>query len=375
LKRSIILLLVFIIFIFLGCITVSAEDGELLSDFKDVYSLSDNLPEDVRSELSRIGIDDEDYSTINNLSFEDILSYLSDVSYKEATQALPSVCACVAVLLIYSMFSGLYTSTTSPQLTSVLSVVSAICISCILMTPVVSLIKTAADAIETSANFMLGFIPVMAAILVTSGFAVTSSGYTSMMLFAAEGVAQFFSRVISPLLSSFLALGITSSVVPEIKTTSILNFFLKTIKWFMSFVFTLFTAFLSLKTMYGASVDNVSSRAMKYTMSSFVPVVGGALSEAYRTVHGSIGVLRSGVGIFVIMAVFIVFLPILIKLLIWLLTINLCKSFAETSDLSAPSVMLSHIGSVLSLLLSVIICIVALFVISTALIISAGGRA
>ena len=215
----------------------------------------------------------------------------------------------------------------------------------------------------------------MAAILVTSGFAVTSSGYTSMMLVAAEGVAQFFSRVISPLLSSFLALGITSSVVPEIKTTSILNFFLKTIKWFMSFVFTLFTALLSLKTMYGASVDNVSSRAMKYTMSSFVPVVGGALSEAYRTVHGSIGVLRSGVGIFVIMAVFIVFLPILIKLLIWLLTINLCKSFAETSDLSAPSVMLSHIGSVLSLLLSVIICIVALFVISTALIISAGGRA
>ena len=372
-KRCLILIFVLIVSVILSCISVSADNENDLGDVSGAYSLGDNLPDDVKKSLEEIGVSSEDFSTISNLSFGDILTYLSDVSLKEAKVLLPSVCSMIAVLLLYALFSGMYSNATSVQLNSVLSVVSALSISCILMMPVVSLVKTAASAIETSSNFMLAFIPVMTAIMVSSGSVVSSSGYASLMLIAAEGVSQFFSKVISPLLCSFLALGISSSLVPEIKTSGIVNFFLKTVKWFMSFVFTLFTALLSLRTIYGASVDNVSSKAVRYTMSSFVPVVGGALSEAYRTVHGSVGVLKSGVGIFVIIAVFAVFLPVLIRLILWLLTINLCKCFAETSDLSSPFIMLSHISSVLSLLLSVIICIIALFVISTALVLTTGG--
>ncbi|MDO4420399.1 MAG: hypothetical protein Q4B92_08585 [Ruminococcus sp.] len=179
--------------------------------------------------------------------------------------------------------------------------------------------------------------------------------------------------MVSPLLSCFLTLGISSSIVPDIKLSGLVNFFSKTIKWLMSFVFTLFTALLTLKSLYSSSVDNISSRALRYTMSSFVPVVGGALSEAYRTVHGSVGVLKSGVGVFVIIAIVTVFIPVIIRLLVWLFTVNMCKSFAETTSLNSPMSMLTSISTVLSLLLSVIFCIIALFIITTALIMTIGG--
>lgn len=372
-KRIVKTVLLCLILIFTLTLNVKAETLEDLSKASGAYSLAENLPEEVNEALDEMGLSGSDFSTAQDLSFTKILGYLINTAGNEAGEILPSVCVVLAILLLYSIFSSVFESVSTPSLSSVLSVVSALCIACVLLFPVSDLIETADNSIKIAADFMLAFIPVMTAVLICAGQTVTGSGYSAMMVLAAEGVGQFFSKVISPLLSCFLALGISSSIVPEIKLGSIVNFFSKSVKWIMSFVFTLFTALLTLKSLYSNSVDNVSSRAVRYTMSSFVPVVGGALSEAYRTVHGSVGVLKSGVGVFVIIAVVTVFIPVIIKLLVWLFTVNMCKCFAETANLQSPLLMLGSVSTVLSLLLSVILCIIALFIITTALIITIGG--
>ncbi len=359
------------------CMTfnVSAETIEDLGKSTGVYTLSQSLPENVRKDLDRIGLSGEDFSTIENLSFDNIIAYLGGLVGNEVGLVLPSLSCVLASLLLYSVFSGVFENTANSSLSSVLSVVSSLIIACFLLVPVTNLIESAQSAIKTSADFMLCFIPVMTAVLISSGQALTGGGYCAMMVVAAEGVAQFFSKFISPLLTCMLSLGVTSSVVPDIKIGGFVSFLSKSVKWVMSFVFTLFTALLSFKSIYNTSVDNVSSRALRYTISSFVPVVGGALSEAYRTVRGSMGVLKSGVGVFVIIAVITVFLPVLTKLCIWLFTLNMCKSFAETSELYSSRSLLDSVTVVLSLLVSVIFCIMALFIITTALIITIGGSA
>lgn len=374
-KRIYKITLLCIAFVLFLTLNVSAETLDDLSMASGAYSLAENLPDEVNDALNEMGLESNDFSSAQDLSFNKILSYLLNTAGNEAGEILPSVCVVLAILLLYSIFSSVFESVSNPALSSVLSVVSALCIACVLLLPVSSLIETAESSIKIAADFMLAFIPVMTAVLISAGQTITGSGYSAMMVLAAEGVGQFFSKLISPLLNCFLALGISSSIVPEIKLGNLINFFSKSVKWIMSFVFTLFTALLTLKSLYSSSVDNVSSRAVRYTMSSFVPVVGGALSEAYRTVHGSVGILKSGVGVFVIIAVITVFIPVIVKLLVWLFTVNMCKCFAETTNLHSPLLMLNAVSTVLSLLLSVIFCIIALFVITTALIITIGGAA
>lgn len=352
---------------------VSADTINDLSEASGAYTLGENLPEEVNKALQQIGISSDDFSSVQSLSFADIFAYLSDSVANEAKEILPSFCIVLAVLILYSVFSGLFESVSNPALSSLLSVVSALCIACVLLFPVSELIKEAEKSIRISADFMLAYIPVMTAVMISAGQAVTGSGYSAMMVIAAEGVGQFFSKFVSPLLSCFLTLSISSSIVPEIKISGLINTFSKYIKWIMSFVFTLFTGILSLKSLFSVSVDNVSSRAVRYTVSSFVPVVGGALSEAYRTVHSSVGVLKSGVGVFVIIAIIMVFIPVLVQLAVWLFTVNMCKTFSEITDQQSPVFMFSSISTVLSLLLSVVFCIIALFIITTAIIISIGG--
>ncbi len=372
-KRIFKIFILILVLLLLLTADVKAETLENLSEASGANSLSDILPDEVNSVLEDIGLSSNDFSSIQNVTFEGILQTLTSEISSEAGKILPSVAVVIAILLLYSIFSGVFESVSNPQLSSVLSVVSALCIACVLLFPVTKLIERAGKAIEISSDFMLAFIPVMTAILVSAGQTVTGSGYSAMMIIAAESVGQYFSKIIFPLLSCFLSLGISTSIVPDIKLSGLINFFSKSVKWLMSFVFTIFTGLLTLKSMFSSSVDNVSSRAVRYTMSSFVPVVGGALSEAYRTVHGSVGVLKSGVGVFVIIAVIVVFIPVITQLLIWLFTVNMCKSYAEAISLQSPSMMLSAISCVLSILLSVIFCIIALFIITTALIMVIGG--
>ena len=337
-------------------------------------SLDENLPYEVRETLKEMGVYCNDYSSVADLSASEILSQLCKNAINEVGNILPSLCTVLAVLLLYSIFSGVFDSVSNSSLSSVLSLISSLCLASVFLIPISNLIISAGKAIDLSADFMLAFIPVMTALLISGGNSVTGSGYCTMMVLAAETVGQLFSKIVSPLLNCFLALGVSSALVHEIKISGFVSFFAKTLKWIISFAFTLFSALLGLKSIYASSVDNVSSRAVKYTMSSFIPVVGGALSEAYKTVHGSIGVLKSGVGIFAIIAVITVFLPVLVKLCVWIFTISICKCCCETMSIQSSYVLLSSINTVLSLLLSVVICIVTLFVITTALIITIGGK-
>lgn len=372
-KRILKIFLFSIILIFLLSFDVQAETSENLSQITGVYKLSENLPDEVNDIIKDLGIENNDISSVNNLTFGDVLGVFANKASDEAGNILPSVCVVLSLLLLYSLFVGVFESVSNTALSAVLSVVSSLCIACVLLMPVTKLISDASNAISISADFMLSYIPVMIGVLVSEGFNVTAGGYSAMMIVTSEAVGQYFSKFISPLLSCFLSLGISSSIVPDVNLSGLLSFFSKTVKWLMSFVFTIFTGVLTLKSLFSSSVDNVSSRAVRYTMSSFVPVVGGALSEAYRAVHGSVGVLKSGVGVFVIIAVISAFLPVMVKLLIWVFTLNMCKTFAEVTSLNSPLAMLTSISMVLSLLLSVIFCVIALFVVTTALIMTIGG--
>ena len=50
-------------------------------------------------------------------------------------------------------------------------------------------------------------------------------------------------------------------------------------------------------------MDVTTNKSVKFVVSSFVPIVGTALGEAFGTVHSCAKVLRSGVGAFGILAI------------------------------------------------------------------------
>lgn len=384
-KRVVLFLIVFIV-VFISVPDVSAKSDtdiadssveDELDELSQSFGLADfydELPAETKEIFEDLGITGISPTELSSLTFSSLVNKIIDMGAEESKTVFSSLGLVIAVLLLYSLVEGFLQNVTAATMRDMLSVVSTLSITCLLVVPVTQVIDMAGSAISTSCQFMLAFVPIMVTVIVSSGKTLSGSGYYSLMIFAAEGIAQLSAKFIVPMLNVFLGVSVCSTVVPQLKLQSITDLFSKTIKWLLSFSFTIFSALLTFRTLIATSIDSVSTRAVRFTMSSFIPVVGAALSEAYKTVQGSINILKNGIGVFVIFAVAFVFLPVVLRLLLWNFSISICKTVAEVLGISIPCRMLMSVSTVLSVLLAVVLCIMALFIISTALIITVGGK-
>lgn len=355
--------------LFLSQITVFASDNTMLYDTSGIY---DSLSDEVKQSLENIGIDSIDTDKLNELTFESIISEITNLASQNISSPLKGLLTITALLLVCSVLSA-YKNTLSPDMSSVLNITSTLCITCAVAIPAIEIINRTSDVITSACDIMLAYIPVMLIVMVSSGSPVSGASYYAMMLALGEGVGQLSSRIIVPMLDMFLGLSISGSVSPDISLNGFINLFSKITKWLLAFAMTVFTSLLTFKQLISTSLDSVSTRAVRFTINTFIPIVGSALSDAYKTVQSSVGLLKSGIGIFVIISISIVFLPVILQCLMWIITLWIGKSTAEVLNLSQVQKLLENITAVFSTLLAIMLCVMVIYIISTALVLMTGG--
>ncbi len=370
---SIIIILAVFMIVNTASITASASTYSDALEEIGGGSLSQNLDDNTRDSLSNMGIDENDYNSIINLSFSDILNEIMGIVGKESVTPISSSALVLCLLMIYSVFDNFRDNLKSRNMQKISDAVFVLIITVSVSTPVVSVINRAITSIENSSSFMLLYIPIMVVALITNGQAVTGASYYSLVVMASEGITWLSANFIAPLLSVFLGVSVTSSISSEINLRGIAFELSKFIKWVIAFIMTVFSGLLTFKTLITTAADTVSTRAVRFTLSSFIPIVGSALSEAYKTIQGSMNLLKTGLGVFVIISVVVVFLPTIINCLLWIVSLNITRGVSNMLCIKEPASILSSCSTVLSTLLVIILCTMAIYVVSTAIILTLGN--
>ena len=361
------------ILIALSSVSTNAQDISELEN--SVNKLMDSLSDEVKKDMKSIGVDSPDIMSLSDVSFDSVISLIVDKLSQNSKAPLSASAVVIAVLILNALFDSYTDSLRQSSTKEVLSVVSTLCITTTLVLPVIDLIDDCIITVTDASNFMLLYIPIMVAILTFSGHAVSGASYYSLMVLACQGVSQLSTKFISPLLNIYLGFCVSSSISDRVNLKSLCNMLSKVIKWLIAFTMTVFSALMTIRGMITTAYDSVTARAVRFTMSSFIPIVGAALSESYKTIQGSINLLRTGAGVFVILAILVVFLPSILRCLIWMFSLSLCKTIGEIIGVSSPISMLSSVSSVVSTVFAITVCIMSVFVISTALLITLGGGA
>ena len=350
----------------------TAESTKDINSIYDTSALYNSLSDEVRQSLENIGINGADSNQLSEISFGDVINEIVRLAGENSSAPLRAVISLTALLLICSLLSS-YKNSLSSEISSSLGIAAVLCATCTAALPAIEVISDMSAVIKTASDFMLAFVPVMVMIMSSTGHAVSGASYYAMMIGAGEGVGQLSSKVIVPFLNMFLGVSVTAGVCPESKLSGITAVISKAVKWILGFAMTVFTAVLSCKQLITASVDDVSTRAVRFTLNSFIPIVGSALSDAYKTVQGSVNLLKSGLGIFVIVSVAFVFLPIILKSLLWIFTLSAGKLLADVLGITQVRDLLEGVGTVMSTLLAIVLCIMSVYIISTALVLLMGG--
>lgn len=377
------ILIVMLVLFLTSLFSASANAEENYTDTDEILTrlyydsgadeLIDIIPDEARDFLSMLDIDDFRMDSDSGFTPDSLikaLTYMISSNYIEPLRIFISI---ICIIFINAIFTSLRSGSLGGAFELTLSTVTILCTVAIVSPPVQLLISSLTDSIKTASDFMLMYIPVISVLIASSGKPLSASMYYGVMIYVCSGILKIVSMVVIPLLKSVTALSAVGSVSDKVKFTGVVEFFKKSLRIALTFCMSIFTAFLTMRTIITTSEDSLSNRAVKFAISNFVPLVGGALSDAYQTVLSCVKVLKSGVGVTAMIAVFAIFLPAVVKCLLWQIVlsagVSVCGIFSDNKTAS----LLSSLSDVVSSICAIELCAMVMYIISTTVIILVGG--
>lgn len=326
------------------------------------------LPEETRRLLDKLGITGLEMDTFSNLKPQSVWNQLLALFSSQAGSPVRACGVVLGIILLCAWMDGLKHTVREPGSSEVFGVICALAACGTVIVPIVSCIRSVSDAAESASIFMTSYVPVYAGVLLTSGQAATAVSYQSVVLFAAELISLLASGVVVPLMTISLAFGLTGSVTPGMKLDAAGTLMSKAAAWLLGLCCTLFVGLLSLQSLAGAAADTLGGRAVKFTLSSFVPVVGNSLGEAFSTIRSCLNLLKSTLGGFGILATALIMLPPLLECVAWTLGLSLCVMASEMFGLTTLTTLLKAAQSVVKTLIGVLAACSMFLIVSTAIV-------
>ena len=342
--------------------------------YSEQYEISgaDKINEYLTPEAERVieglDIDMEDADWVNKLTPESIFSQVWEflkTGIKEPVSCGGGLLAVMLLIAVAHTFEGF------APFNSTASYIFTLCSVTGILLPMFSLIESSASAIKGVSVLMDGFVPVYAGILTVGGKAATATGMSFLLTFAAGLVGSLSAFVIVPLMSCYLGIAVVGSIMPVGAINRLGDGIKKAAMWMLSLILTLFLGLLSIQATVNKAADNLGLKTAKFMIGSFVPVAGGALSETLGTLIGSVGLLKSSVGMFAVIAIAAIILPVVLELLIWRLVLFGLDIISAFLGIEMKTDILRAADSVIAVLIGVMLFVCALFIISLGVI--AGG--
>ncbi len=332
--------------------------------------LSEYLSDETIGYLKKIGCEEVDFEKIFDISFSSVTEMIKDMFAEGATEPLKCLLKTTGAVMLVSVCSGFFPDDEKSR-----TVLNLICGSFLIIeifVPAIKSVGMASAAMEACATFEKALIPVFAAIVTVSGNPATALSTQGMMFAAAQFVEMFAADIIMPLVGICGALNMTGALFPTLRLSSVSETVRKTALTFLSSVSGLFTGFLTLKNILASTVDGIAVKGVKLATNTFVPVIGGAIGEAYTSVIGSLSVIRKSIGVYAIVVFFVLTVPVIINLALWVLSLRTACMISDLLDRKQCSELISGIAFVFSTVNIILILCVAVFIISSGLVVLIG---
>ena len=342
---------------------------------KDIAVLEEQVPDDTEEDMDALAIGRVDDVIAHGIDASALAAYIGQLLSRYSATPLAGLLLMISVIILASVGEAYTHSLRYTDTQEVMNVVSSLYIAVAAVQPVSSLIGESVDVLQAASRLMTAYLPLMAGIAAFTGRIVSSAGYYAAVVSVSQLISRLSVSVLAPLLKLFLSLSVSSGICPRLKMNGILEMIGKLLKWLLTFSMTVFTSVLGLNGVLSAAGESLAGKAAKFTLSSSIPLIGSSIAEAYQTVRGSVNLLRSGIGVFVIAAVFVAFAPLLIQVVLWSLTFAVARIVQDAFSVTSTSYILSALSSFTAVLRAIIIAVLTAFVISSAVMFRIGGAA
>lgn len=278
---------------------------------------------------------------------------------KEACRVGVTVFAAILLVSVLNSFTG--------SVKKITTISGACMIGTVLILNTRSMVGLASETIFELSSYGKLLFPVMTAAMAAQGGVTASAALYAGTAAFDMLLSSLIVKLLVPMVYLFLALAIGNSATGEALLKRIQDIIKSLASWGLKTLLTVYTTYMSITGVVSGTTDAAALKAAKVTISSFVPVVGGILSDASESILVSAAVMKNAAGIYGILAILALFLEpflrIAVQYLMLKLTAALCTAIGpkELTGLveefgTGMGLLLAMTGSVCLLLLISVIC-------------------
>lgn len=235
----------------------------------------------------------------------------------------------LAIVIICSLFNAMKSSIgNGGTISPIFEMCSGICIALSLYEVQISIIEAARLFISQICSVMNLMIPVMGALYVAGGnatSAVVNSGSLMLMITLLENVCSY---VLVPVMQVCFAVTLVNSISGSCNFGGLTKAIKKAYTIAIGFLMAVFAFVMTYKNILAESTDTLITQTAKFALGNMIPIVGGALGDAVKTISGSVSVLKNASGILGIIVIVILLIPAIISLLMNKFSLSLCSGAA-----------------------------------------------
>ena len=199
-----------------------------------------------------------------------------------------------------------------------------------------------------------GMIPVTASIWAMGGNVSTASAGSATLYCILNVVQRLWAGSAVPVCTLLLVLGFCDVSCTELKTGRVVATVKRVYSFFLGLSMTVLLSSLAAQTTLTAAADGVAARTGRLVSTTVIPIVGGNLGEALRTVASSVRYLKGVFGVGGIVAVALLTLPVVITLLLTRAVFSICSTFADIIGCDEESKLLASFSNVYGCALAVV---------------------
>ena len=359
-----------------------------------IYELQDNLNATVIEELKEIdftqfqdiinefnskdtnifsidNIKSKVYSIIsgdNAVSYESFFASVFSGIIEVVLKYLPMLSLIIAVGVISNLLNGIKSKFNEKSTGNLINLVCFLSVAVLIIGIISKISSTTGHAIENMVKQMNVLFPILLTLMVGLGANASVGVFQPIVAILSTYIADFFNFFILPLFMLSFVFDIISNLSDNVKLDKFSSFISSLFKWSIGLIFTIFFAVFSLQGISAGSFDSLSIRTTKYTIKSYIPVMGGYLSDGMDLILSSTMLIKNSVGLVgVLMLISTIITPIL-EIIVFSLLLKLVSAVLQPMGNSKISNFLSGTSKSITILSSTIIAISFMYLISIGLI-------
>ena len=197
--------------------------------------------------------------------------------------------------------------------------------------------------------------PILLSLLVTVGGSSASATFQPAVVVLTGGVIEVIIYASTTAISLFVVLSVLGELTDNIKLDKLRGLVSSTYKWVLGLVFTIFMGYLSLSGITASGADRISIKTAKYAIKSYIPLVGGYVSDSYEIFRMGSVLIKNSLGMVGVIILFSLVIGKVVSLILYNLGFKLASGISEPLGLNKVTKFLSSLSTIFNFLIAGIV--------------------